>query len=102
VDLPVGIQGAGPYFNGRVRRLWRTGLLLGIPRPLGLGQELRLTIFLAGESMEVVGRVLSCRPPSSDGEPHVAEIAMDTLTDEQTTVLEGLIFAERTARRPKQ
>ena len=98
VDLPVGIQGAGPYFNGRVRRLWRTGLLLGIPRPLGLGQELRLTIFLAGESMEVVGRVLSSRPPTSDGEPHVAEIAMDTLTDEQTTVLEGLILAERTRR----
>ena len=101
LDLSVGIQGAGPYFNGRATRLWRNGLLLSIPRALGLGQELRLTIFLAGESMEVAGRVLSSRPPSTEGDPHVAEIALDTLTEEQVIVLEGLILAERTARRRK-
>jgi len=100
VDLPVGVKGPGPYFNGRASRLGLTGLTLMNPEMLAIGQKLRLTIFLSGEPLEVAGQVVSSDPTSVDGRSRTAEIAFEALSQEQTTALEGFILAQRTARRP--
>jgi rhodanese-related sulfurtransferase len=99
VDLPVGVKGAGPYYNGRATRLGLTGLTLRSPEMLAVGQKLRLTIFLSGESMEVGGQVVSSNSASADGRTYSAEVAFEALGQEQTTALEGFILAQRTAGR---
>ena len=97
VDLPVGVKGAGPYFNARATTLGLTGLVLGSPEALTVGQQLRLSIFLPGEPVEVAGQVVSLDPRSLDGSEQKAEIAFDTLGQDQATALEGFILAQRTA-----
>jgi rhodanese-related sulfurtransferase len=97
VDLPVGVKGAGPYFNARATTLGLTGLVLGSPKALTVGQPLRLSIFLPGEPIEVPGQVVSLDQRSLDGSEQTVEIAFDALGQDQTTALEGFILAQRTA-----
>ena len=97
VDLPVGVKGAGPYFNARATMLGVTGLVLGSPEALTMGQRLRLSIFLPGEPVEVAGQVVSLDPRSPDGSEQAVEIAFEALGQDQTTALEGFILAQRTA-----
>jgi rhodanese-related sulfurtransferase len=96
VDLPVGVKGAGPYFNARATRLGLKGLSLKAPQPLATGQTLRLTIFLRGEPLEIIGHVVSGDPEPSGGQTRAAEVAFDALSEEQAVVLEGFILACRT------
>ena len=96
VDLPVGVKGAGPYFNARATRLGLKGLSLKAPQPLAAGQALRLTIFLRGEPLEIIGHVVSGDPETSGGQIRAAEVAFDALSEEQAVVLEGFILASRT------
>jgi S1-C subfamily serine protease/rhodanese-related sulfurtransferase len=96
VDLPVGVKGTGPYFNARATRLGLAGLSVESPHAVTVGQRLRLTIFLKGESLEVGGHVVSADPTSSPEQAAAAEIAFDPLSEEQTVVLEGFILAQRT------
>jgi len=100
VDLPVGVKGTGPYFNARATRLGLRGLSLDSPHALTVGQGLRLTIFLRGEPLNVVGRVVSAGSTPSPEQPTEAEIAFDPLGEEQTILLEGFILAHRTNPRP--
>jgi serine protease Do len=97
VDLPVGVKGAGPYFNARATTLGVTGLVLGSPEALTVGQQLRLSIFLPGEPVEVSGQVVSLDPRSPEGSEQAAEIAFEALGQDQATALEGFILAQRTA-----
>ena len=97
VDLPVGVKGAGPYFNARATTAGLAGLVLESPEALTVGQRLRLSIFLPGEPVEVAGQVVSLDPRSLDGSEQTAEIAFDTLGQDQATALEGFILAQRTA-----
>jgi rhodanese-related sulfurtransferase len=99
VDLPVGVKGAGPYFNARATKLGLAGLSLKGPEALAVGQRVRLTVFLAGEPLEVTGQVVAAAPGSADGPTHQAEVAFESLRDEQATALEGFILAQRTTRR---
>jgi hypothetical protein len=96
VDLPVGVKGAGPYFNARATMLGVTGLVLGSPEALTMGQRLRLSIFLPGEPVEVAGQVVSLDPRSLDGSEQRIEVAFDALGQDQATALEGFILAQRT------
>ena len=96
VDLPVGVKGAGPYFNARATRLGLKGLSLKAPQPLAAGQALRLTIFLRGEPLEIIGHVVSGEAESSPGQAPAVEVAFDALSEEQSVVLEGFILASRT------
>jgi rhodanese-related sulfurtransferase len=100
VDLPVGVKGAGPYFNARATRLGLHGLSLESPHSLPVGQQLRLTIFLRGEPLNVAGRVVSVGSTPSPGQPTEAEIAFDAVGEEQTVLLEGFILAQRTRPHP--
>jgi S1-C subfamily serine protease/rhodanese-related sulfurtransferase len=99
VDLPVGVKGTGPYFNARATRLGLAGLSLKGPQALAVGQRLRLTVFLAGEPLEVGGQVVAADSTSVNGEPYTAEVTFDPLREEHATALEGFILAQRTARR---
>ena len=101
VDLPVGVKGAGPYFNARATRLGLAGLSLAGAGSLTVGQHLRLTIFVTGEPLEIGGQVVSVESRAVDGQPRTADVAFDALSEEQTTALEGFILAERTTRRAK-
>jgi rhodanese-related sulfurtransferase len=96
VDLSVGVKGAGPYFNAPATRLGLQGLSLGLPQSVAVGQRLRLTIFLQGESLEVGGDVVSMGSPSSGDGRAEAEIAFEALSEEQTVILEGFILAQKT------
>jgi len=98
VDLPVGVKGNGPYFNARATRLGLAGLSLRGPAVLTVGQQVRLTFFLAGGPLEVGGQVVAADSPSADGGPRTAEIAFDPLREDHATVLEGLILAQHTMR----
>jgi len=66
---------------------------------LTVGQRVRLTIFLAGEPLEVGGLVVATAP-LREGEPCGAEVALDALSQDQATALEGFILDRRTAGRP--
>jgi rhodanese-related sulfurtransferase len=96
-DLPVGVKGAGPYFNARAATLGLTGLVLESPKALTVGQPLRLSIFLPGEPIEVAGQVVSLDQRSLDGSEQKVEIAFDALGQDQAIALEGFILAQRTA-----
>ena len=96
VDLPVGVKGAGPYFNARATRLGLKGMSLNGPQPLAVGQALRLTIFLRGEPLELAGHVVSGDPEPSGGQTRAAEVVFDALSEEQAVALEGFILACRT------
>ena len=98
-DLPVGVKGAGPYFNARATRLGLAGLSLATAESMTVGQQLRLTIFVTGEPLEIGGEVVSVESRLADGQPRTADIAFDALSEEQTTALEGFILAERTTRK---
>jgi rhodanese-related sulfurtransferase len=100
VDLSVGVKGDGPYFNARAKRLGLQGLSLGLPQSVAVGQRLRLTIFLQGESLEVGGDVVSMDPSSSGDGRAEAEIAFEALSEEHTVILEGFILAQRTRPHP--
>ncbi len=93
VDLPVGVKGGGPYFNARATTLRMTGLVLSSPQMLAVGQSVRLTIFLQGESVEIPGQVTSARPHPNDGHMHEVEVKFDPLSEETSTILEGYILA---------
>jgi hypothetical protein len=95
----VGVKGVGFYFNACATKLGLAGLSLRGPEPLTVGQRLRLTVFLAGEPLEVSGHVVAAGPGSADGQPHEAEVAFESLREEQATALEGFILAQRTASR---
>jgi hypothetical protein len=99
VDLPVGVKGIGPYFNARATRLGLHGLSVESPQSMTAGQQLRLKIFLRGEPLDVVGRVVAVGSTPSPGQPTEAEIAFDPLGEEQTVLLEGFILAHRTSPR---
>jgi len=99
VDLPVGVKGTGPYFNARATRLGLAGLSLKGQEALTVGQQVHLTIFLAGDTLEVSGQVVAADPGSADGQLHEAEVAFEALREEHATALEGFILAQRTARR---
>jgi rhodanese-related sulfurtransferase len=96
VDVPIGVKGVGPYFNGRATKLGLTGVLLDLPQAVTSGQRLRLTIFLPGEPLEIAGHVVSV---SSTEHRTEAEIAFERLGEDQTVVLEGFILAQRTGPR---
>lgn len=96
VDLPVGVKGAGPYFNARATNVSVAGLVLRSPKELTVGLQLRLSIFLPGEPVEVSGQVVSLDPRSPDGSEQAAEIAFEALGQDQATALEGFILAQRT------
>ena len=98
VDLPVGVKGAGPYFNARATRLGLAGLSLKGPEALTVGQRVRLTIFLAGEPLEVSGQVVAADSRSTDGKTCAAEVAFESLSEDHATALEGFILAQRTTR----
>jgi serine protease Do len=98
VDIPVGVKGGGPYFNARATRLGLGGLSLRSPAVLTVGQRVRLTVFLAGESLEIGGQVVTADSAVGNGEPCTAEVSFDTLPEHHATVLEGLILAQRTTR----
>lgn len=93
VDLPVGVKGAGAYFNARAKILRMTGLFLATTETLSAGQKLRLTIFLKGESLEVTGQVTSVHPSSTGSQPQGVQVTFDTLGEEAATILEGFILA---------
>ncbi len=93
VDLPVGVKGAGPYFNARATVLRMTGLFLATAEPLEVGQKLRLTVFLKGEPLELMGSVSSVRPAASGDHSEGAEVAFDRLGEEASVMLEGFILA---------
>ena len=95
-NLPVGVKGAGPYFNARAMNVSVAGLVLRSPQELTVGQRLRLSIFLPGEPVEVAGQVVSLDPRSPDGTEKTAEIAFEALGQDQATALEGFILAQRT------
>lgn len=99
VDLPVGVKGARPYYNARATRLGLAGLSLKGPEVLTVGERLRLTVFLAGEPMEISGQVVAADANAHDGTTCVAEVTFEPLREEQVTVLEGFILAQRTAGR---
>jgi rhodanese-related sulfurtransferase len=97
VDLPVGVKGTGPYFNARAAALGMTGLTLLSPRPLAVGQQLRLTLFLVGDSVEITGQVVSVGH-AADAPPKTSQdvaIAFDELTEESATLLEGFLLSTR-------
>jgi len=96
VDLPVGVKGAGPYFNARATLLRCTGLYLATPEPMTMDNKVRLTIFLKGEPLEVGGRVTSVHPGTFGGKPQGAEVTFDPLSEEAATILEGFILAHWT------
>jgi rhodanese-related sulfurtransferase len=98
VDLPVGVKGTGPYFNARATRLGLARLSFKGPEALTVGQRLRLTVFLAGEPLEVGGQVVAADSTSVNGGPYAAEVTFDPLREEHATVLEGFILAQRTTR----
>jgi S1-C subfamily serine protease/rhodanese-related sulfurtransferase len=98
VDLPVGVKGTGPYFNARATRLGLTGLSLSGPEALTVGQRLRLTVFLAGEPLEVSGQVVAADSRSTDGKTCAAEVAFESLSEDHATALEGFLLAQRTTR----
>jgi hypothetical protein len=98
VDLPVGVKGTGPYFNARATRLGLAGLSLKGPESLAVGQRLRLTIFLAGEPLEIGGQVVAADSTSVNGEPCTAEVTFDPLREEHATALEGFILAQHTKK----
>lgn len=98
VDLPVGVKGGGPYFNARATRLGLASLWLRSPAALTVGQRVRLTVFLPGESLEIGGQVVAAEPAVGNGGPCTAEVSFDALPEHHATVLEGLILAQRTAR----
>lgn len=98
VDLPVGVKGTGPYFNARATRLGLAGLSLKAPESLPVGQRLRVTLFLAGEPLEVGGQVVAAESTSINGGPYTAEVTFDPLPEEHATALEGFILAQRTTR----
>jgi serine protease Do len=98
VDLPVGVKGAGPYFNARATRLGLAGISLKGPEALTVGQRLRLTVFLAGEPLEISGQVVAMDPGTVDGQLHDAKVAFESLSDDHATALEGFILAKRTTR----
>lgn len=100
VDLPVGVKGDGPYFNSRVTRLGLAGLTLRSPKALSVGQRLRLTIYLPGQSLEVSGQVLAAEAGSAEVRPAAVEVTLDPLPEEHATVLEGFILAQRTGGSP--
>ena len=98
VDLPVGVKGNGPYFNARATRLGLAGLSLKGSEVLTVGQRVRLTVFLAGEPLEIGGQVVAADSPSDDGGPRTADVAFDPLREDHATVLEGFILAQHTMR----
>jgi len=98
IDLPVGVKGAGPYFNARATRLGLAGLSLATSEALTVGQQLRLTIFVPGEPLEIGGRAVAVESRSGEGQPRTADVVFDALSEEQTTALEGFILAEHTTR----
>jgi len=98
VDLAVGVKGSGPYFNARATRLGLAGIALRSPAALTVGQRVRLTVFLAGEPLEIEGQVVAADGAANHGGPCTAEVTFDTLREEHATALEGLILAQRTAR----
>lgn len=97
VDLPVGVKGSGPYFNARATRLGLDGLALRLPAALAAGERVRLTVFVAGEPIEVGAQIVASNPAAADGQ-YTAEVAFEPLREEQATALEGIILAHRTAR----
>jgi len=99
VDLSVGVKGTGPYHNARATRLGMAGLSLKCPETLTVGQRLRLTVFLAGEPLELNGQVVAADLGSGDERTCIAEVAFESLREEHATALEGFILAQRTARR---
>jgi serine protease Do len=96
VDLPVGVKGAGPYFNARATTLGLSGLSLATTEPLGTDQTVRLTIFLKGEPLELSGQVTTALPHAATGQAQVVEVAFHALSEEAETTLEGFILAHRT------
>lgn len=98
VDIPVGVKGGGPYFNARATGLALTGISLRSPAAMTVGQRVRLTLFLPGEPLELGGQVAAAASTAADGWSCTAEVIFDPLHEEQATVLEGLILAQRTTR----
>jgi rhodanese-related sulfurtransferase/Tfp pilus assembly protein PilZ len=96
VDLPVGVKGAGPYFNARATTLRMSGLFLATQETLPIGEKLRLTIFLKGEPLEVTGQITSVHPRPTGGQPQGVEVTFDPLSEEAATILEGFILAHWT------
>jgi len=94
VDLPVGVKGDGPYFNARATTLKMSGLILRTTEMLPVGQKVRLTLFLNGESLELTGQVAAIHSPR-DGESRGVEVAFDRLGEEAAIILEGFILAHR-------
>jgi hypothetical protein len=91
VDLPVGVKGAGPYFNARAKTLSMTSLFLATTETVSSGQKLRLTIFLKGipggyRSGDLCPQFTGYAAPGGRGD-------LDTLGEEAATILEGFILA---------
>jgi rhodanese-related sulfurtransferase len=95
VDLPVGVKGDGPYFNARALTLKMTGLTLRTTELVPVGQKLRLTLYLRGETLEITGQVTAIHSPRDGEESRGLEIAFDPLGEEAATILEGFILAHR-------
>ena len=95
VDLPVGVKGDGPYFNARATTLKMSGLILRTTEMLPVGQKVRLTLFLNGESLELTGQVAVIHSPRDGGESWGVEVAFDRLGEEAAIILEGFILAHR-------
>ncbi|MBP2672872.1 MAG: hypothetical protein H6Q85_2938, partial [candidate division NC10 bacterium] len=74
------------------------GIALRSPAALTVGQRVRLTVFLAGEPLEIEGQVVAADGAANHGGPYTAEVTFDTLREDHATAMEGLILAQRTAR----
>lgn len=97
VDMPIGVKAAGPYFNARATGLGMTGVSVRSPQSLPIGQQLRLTLFLKGESLEISGHVVSASPAGNVSEPtpQDVEVTFDPLEGEAATILEGFLLSAR-------
>jgi len=97
VDMPIGVKAAGPYFNARATGLAMTSVWVQSPQPLPVGQRLRLTLFLKGESLEISGRVVSADPSGivTEGTPQEVEVAFEAVEGDTATTLEGFLLATR-------
>jgi hypothetical protein len=89
------VKGDGPYFNARALTLKMTGLTLRTTELVPVGQKLRLTLYLRGETLEITGQVTAIHSPRDGEESRGLEIAFDPLGEEAATILEGFILAHR-------
>jgi S1-C subfamily serine protease/rhodanese-related sulfurtransferase len=94
-DFAVGVKGSGPYFNARATALRMTGLRLSASHALTPGDAVRLTVFLAGETLEISGRVTAAQPGAQG--THSYEVAFDPLGEEAALTLEGFLLARGSA-----